>query len=135
MLTAALGVLLERGQRVRPRHPHLLELVLLAWFWMTPIVYPYELVAEKLGANSWVRAAEPDDADRARASSGRSTASLRPTRSDGTRQAILPDESQWWYLRNVLIVLVVASVLLVVAIRVFDRLEGNVRGGDLMPMA
>ena len=45
--------------------------------------------------------------------------------SDGTRQAILPDMSQWWYLRNVLIVLVVASVLLVVAVRVFDRLEGS----------
>ena len=45
--------------------------------------------------------------------------------SDGTRQAILPDESQWWYLRNVLIVLVAAPVLLVVAIKVFDRLEGS----------
>ena len=28
---------------------HLLELVLLAWFWMTPIVYPYAQVREKVG--------------------------------------------------------------------------------------
>jgi hypothetical protein len=44
---------------------------------------------------------------------------------DGTAQAILPDESQWWYLRNVLIIAAVASVLLIVAIKVFDRLEGS----------
>ena len=28
---------------------HLLELVLLAWFWMSAIVYPYQLVADRLG--------------------------------------------------------------------------------------
>ena len=27
---------------------HLLELVLLAWFWLTPIVYPYQQVADEL---------------------------------------------------------------------------------------
>ena len=27
---------------------HLLELVMLMWFWLTPIVYPFRLVASKL---------------------------------------------------------------------------------------
>ena len=29
---------------------HLLELALLAWFWMTPIVYPYRQVADRVGS-------------------------------------------------------------------------------------
>ena len=38
----------RRDQRVRCATPqHLLELVLLAWFWMTPIVYAYAQVRER----------------------------------------------------------------------------------------
>ncbi len=38
---------------------HLLELVLLAWFWMTPIVYPFRQVSDSLGIPSWVFLANP----------------------------------------------------------------------------
>ncbi|CAN5846400.1 hypothetical protein BH24ACT3_BH24ACT3_13340 [soil metagenome] len=38
---------------------HLLELVLLAWFWMSAIVYPYQLVAERLGGREWILLLNP----------------------------------------------------------------------------
>src|SRR5690606_16722051 len=101
---------------------HLLELVLLAWMWMTPIVYQYQLVAGKL-----------EDRDLPS-----SLALLNPitsiilcfqrgiygtVSSDG--MPILPDESPWWYLRNLGFVAIFAMVLLAIAVRVFDRLQGN----------
>ena len=125
VLTAALGVLLSAVSVYARDIRHLLELVLLAWFWMTPIVYPYELVAGKLGSNSWLALLNPMTPVVLCFQRGIYGKVYGPVQSDGTRQAILPDMSQWWYLRNVLIVLVLASVLLVVAVRVFDRLEGS----------
>src|SRR5215211_8968623 len=38
---------------------HLLEVALLAWFWLTPIVYPIALVKERLGELFWVYMANP----------------------------------------------------------------------------
>lgn len=39
---------------------HLLELALLAWFWLSCIVYPYRLVAERLGpAREWWASLNP----------------------------------------------------------------------------
>src|SRR5699024_11000031 len=39
---------------------HLLELVLLAWFWMSVIVYPYRQVAERLGpTREWIASLNP----------------------------------------------------------------------------
>jgi ABC-2 type transport system permease protein len=125
VLTAGLSVLLSAVSVYARDIRHLLELVLLAWFWMTPIVYPYELVAAKLGDNSWIALLNPMTSIVLcfqRGIYGKVNGDVQP---DGTAQAILPDESQWWYLRNVLIIAAVASVLVVVAIKVFDRLEGS----------
>jgi ABC-2 type transport system permease protein len=125
VLTVGLTVLLSAVSVYARDIRHLLELVLLAWFWMTPIVYPYELVAAKLGDNSWVALLNPMTSIVLcfqRGIYGKVNGDVQP---DGTAQAILPDESQWWYLRNVLIVAAVASVLVIVAIKVFDRLEGS----------
>src|SRR5215510_1624868 len=49
MFTGALGTL-TAALNVKLRDvAHFVELALLAWFWMTPIVYAYELVAQKAG--------------------------------------------------------------------------------------
>jgi hypothetical protein len=48
VLLAGAGDPAVRAQRLRPRPQHLLELLLLAWFWLTPIVYPYMLPWSKL---------------------------------------------------------------------------------------
>lgn len=124
LLTAGLSVLLSAVSVYARDVRHLLELVLLAWFWMTPIVYPYELVAAKLGDNSWAALLNPMTPIVLCFQRG-IYGKVDDVQPDGTVQAILPDESQWWYLRNVLIITAIASVLLLVAIKVFDRLEGS----------
>ena len=44
---AALGVLLGSINVYLRDTAHFVELILIAWFFMTPIVYPYETVAEQ----------------------------------------------------------------------------------------
>ena len=48
VFTAALGIALSAVNVYLRDTSHLLELVLLAWFWMTPIVYYYQQVASRL---------------------------------------------------------------------------------------
>lgn len=49
VLAAGLGLLLAGLNAYARDTQHLLELALLAWFWMTPIVYPFTLVYEQDG--------------------------------------------------------------------------------------
>lgn len=52
LVLGGLGLLLS-AINVKARDvQHLLELALLAWFWMTPIVYPSALVAERMAGRS-----------------------------------------------------------------------------------
>ena len=98
-------------------------LVLLAWVWMTPIIYPWALQATEL-------------ADRGRSAMLTLLNPMTPivitlqralygieTADDGTR--ILPVESSLWYLRNLGAVAAVSVVLLLLALRVFTRVEGD----------
>jgi len=48
LLTGALGILLSAVNVYLRDTQHFLELALLAWFWVTPIVYPFQTVAKKL---------------------------------------------------------------------------------------
>lgn len=57
--TAALGVGLSAVNVYLRDTQHLLELVLLAWFWFTAIVYPFRLVADQLGALTWLMFLNP----------------------------------------------------------------------------
>jgi ABC-2 type transport system permease protein len=126
VLTAALSILLSAVNVYARDTQHLLELLLLAWFWMTPIVYPWGLPAVKLakaGYPSWLILLNP-----------MVSVALSLQRAlygvthyvDGTgRVALLPEEGQWWYLRNLGITGIGAVLLLVFALRVFDRLEAN----------
>ncbi|CAN5676859.1 hypothetical protein BH10ACT1_BH10ACT1_43230 [soil metagenome] len=49
ILCAALAIALSAVNVYLRDTEHLLELVMLAWFWMSAIVYPYQLVADRLG--------------------------------------------------------------------------------------
>jgi ABC-2 type transport system permease protein len=81
---------------------HLLELVLLAWFWMTPIVYPFAQVSTTtvhgFTIGNWAQL---------------------------TNVSAVPDLSQWWYLRNLALVAIVAFGLLLFAFWIFGKLEDN----------
>lgn len=126
VLAAALAVLLAAVNVYARDAQHLLELGLLAWFWMTPIVYPWYLTANQLterGLPATLTLLNPvtpvvlafQRAIYGRVVSGEGDALVR----------LLPDESSLWYLRNLGIVGAGAVVLLLLALKVFGRLEGD----------
>jgi ABC-2 type transport system permease protein len=125
LVACALGVFLAAANVYARDTQHLLELVLLAWFWMTPIVYQYRLVADRLEENAWLFRLNPITPivlTFQRAVYNK----VEPVAGDGTRIAILPaDAGVWWYLSQLGIVIAAASVVLLFALAVFGRLEGN----------
>jgi len=54
MFAAALGIFLAAMNVYFRDIQHLLEVVMTAWFWATPIVYTYRNIADRLGPNAWV---------------------------------------------------------------------------------
>jgi ABC-2 type transport system permease protein len=124
VLTAAFAIFLSAVNVYARDTQHLLELALLAWFWMTPIVYQWRQPAQKLqdhGLRSSLLLLNP-------------IVSITTTLQralygqhfvKGERLPLLPVSGQWWYLRNLGIAGAVAVVLFVGAMRLFNRLEGN----------
>lgn len=53
VLTAGLALFLAAANVYLRDTQHLVELGLLAWFWLTPIVYQQQIVADRLRDNSW----------------------------------------------------------------------------------
>jgi ABC-2 type transport system permease protein len=111
---------------------HLLEVALLTWFWAVPIVYQYRLVRDRAStAHSsfhWLfylwrlNPVTPIVITFQRALYGATS----PKGPHGAPIPILPDHaSPWWYLWQVLLVVVFALGLFVVAFKAFARLEGN----------
>ena len=124
MLTTALGVLLAAVNVYLRDTQHLLELTLLAWFWMTPIVYQYRLVADRLGSNEWLMFLNPLTA--ITLSFQRAIYNKVEATGPSGKIPILPaTDSLWWYLGHLAIVALGSAVLFIVAMAVFGRLEGN----------
>jgi ABC-2 type transport system permease protein len=131
MFAGALGVLLAALNVKLRDTAHFLELALLAWFWFTPIVYPYEVVAEKLGSSVWIYQLNPvmwvvvtfQRAIYGQVDEPVSSVSL--SGSAGAVTKILPPGDQWWYLWHLGIVIAVSLALFMVALRFFGRTEGD----------
>ncbi len=118
LLALALGLALA-ALNVRYRDVgHLLELVLLAWFWMSAIVYPYLLISNKLGDKSWAVLLNPLIPV---------IVTFQKALYNPTPEAqVLPVDAGFdWYARNLALVGVGSLVLLVVAARIFGRLEDD----------
>lgn len=123
VFTAGVSLLLSSLNVYARDTQHLLELVMLAWFWMTPIVYQYRLVSDRLKGRYWLMLLNPMTSIVVafqRAIYGK----VEPV-SKGVRQAILPRAGEWWYLRNLAIVFVGAVLVFIAGIKVYDRTEGN----------
>jgi len=126
MFTAAVGVL-AAAMNVRMRDvEHFVELSLLAWFWLTPIVYPFMLVAGQfstlarilyeLNPVTWIVMTFQRTL----------YAQVEATDKAGTVTKILPpDADQWWYLWHLGIVMAASAVLFLVALAFFGRVEGD----------
>jgi ABC-2 type transport system permease protein len=126
VLASALAVFLSAINVYLRDTQHLLELVLVAWFWGTPIVYAYQTIASRLSEHglSWIYLLNPVTPivitfQRAL------YAKPFPTGTDGHPVQLLPLWGPGEYLWLLLIVLGVSSAAFIGALTVFGRLEGN----------
>jgi ABC-type polysaccharide/polyol phosphate export permease len=97
---------------------HFVELALMAWFWVTPIVYPFKQLTGALhghAALGLLNPVTPIVLVFQRALYGQF----------GHPPTLDPNLSFLWYARNLAVVAVGATLLTAVALRVFARLEGN----------
>jgi ABC-2 type transport system permease protein len=123
LLTSAAAVFLAAANVYARDTQHFLELALLAWFWMTPIVYQWDLQARQLsegGRSPMLTLLNP--VTPIVLALQRSLYGIT-TMPDGQR--ILPLESSLWYARNLVVVMLVGVVLLLLALRMFTRVEGD----------
>jgi ABC-2 type transport system permease protein len=126
VLSAALGIGLSALNVPLRDTSHLLELALLAWFWVTPIVYQYQALGDRLGNWALLNPMTPVVLSFQRAIYGeRQVTAGGSSRLGTTTTAILPDESVLWYFRNVAILGVVSVLLLLGALWLFGKLEGD----------
>ena len=127
LFALGIGFILALGTVFFRDVAHLTEVAVILLFWLTPIIYPFQLLTDELsgtGLPAWlplINPVVPSIIAIQRGVYGTPTV----TRSDGTVQQLLPDLSQWWYLRNILFAFVAASLLLALAIKIFDRAEAN----------
>lgn len=124
LFTGASGLVLSALNAYYRDTEHAVRLGLLAWFWMTPVVYPYRLVADRLGGWSDVLLANPLTPvvlSFQRALYNR----VEIPQGDGFVTGILPDRPLSWYLLVLGIELVVVVALALIGLHVFARLEDD----------
>ena len=104
---------------------HLLELVLLAWFWATPIVYPFQELGVRLSGKHllWLYFLNPVTV--VVLTFQRALYARVSYVNAGTVQPLLPAYSPEWFAIQLLIVVLVSAVMFVGALSLFGRLEGN----------
>lgn len=137
VLVTGIALLLAAANVYLRDMEHFVELALLAWFWMTPIVYPHQFVADQLADKSWawvqwlnpltsiVLVFQRGFYNVLAAVGGRPTAKPIP-QAEGDVTNILPtDMDLSWYATHLGLIAVVAFALLVAGFWVFGRVEGN----------
>jgi ABC-2 type transport system permease protein len=102
---------------------HLLELLLLAWFWMTPIVYPVATLQSSIGRFWTLSLLNPMTAIELAFQRGIYT-HVRPLHN-GIPVQVLVDAPITWYLRNLAFVAVGGFIMFLVGWAIFRRLESR----------
>ncbi|WP_426573391.1 ABC transporter permease [Aquihabitans sp. McL0605] len=105
---------------------HLLEVVLLAWFWLSAIAYPYGSIVTHLNntryaGKEWILNLNP----MITVVIAFQRTLYNPDYSNKEEAAVLPNHPMSWYLTYLSIDAVVAIVLLFGALALFSRLEDN----------
>src|SRR6266536_2042372 len=118
------SVFLKKNVRFRDVE-HLLEIALLAWFWLTPIVYPVALVQEQLVHRHlfWVYMANPMTA--VVTAMQRALYRYPSVVEGGGVQRVLATGGYGFYLKWLGVASVVSLVLLALGLVVFRRLEAD----------
>lgn len=122
--------LLASSLNVRYRDvQHLLEVALLAWFWLTPIVYPVTLVRNELAGAGvlWMFKFYMANPMTAVVVAAQRAVYVHPvvTGNDGELVQVLPSGGYGFYLQWLAVAAVVSSVLLVIGLWTFRRLQAD----------
>ena len=129
VLASGLSILLSALNVKLRDMRHLIEVAMQLWFWLTPIVYPYEKLAPQLGQWKWLYLANPMTPivlsfQRVLYPHASVTSTNWP-KSPPKTLPVLPTWSASTYAGLDAIVLVAGAAVLVFAVWVFGRLEGN----------
>jgi ABC-2 type transport system permease protein len=120
--------LLASSLNVRYRDvQHLLEITLLAWFWLTPIVYPVTVVRDKVAGHGWLFDLYMVNPMTAVVVAAQRAIYIHPvvTTDDGRLFQVLPSGGYGFYLQWLAVAAAVSVVLLVVGLWTFRRLQAD----------
>ncbi len=130
LVSAALAVLLSVVDVHLRDTQHFLELALIAWFWMTPIVYQYELAANKLHRFKIVYLMNPllPVVLAFQRVLYNQISYVTPDKKTGVHSItkVLPTWSFSTYAGYLGIAFVASAILFLVALYVFGKLEGSI---------
>ncbi len=126
MFACALAVLLSAVNVYLRDMQHLMEILLQAWFWATPIVYPFMELSKQLRAHglTWLYLANPTTPV-ALTFQRAFYVQANPLGTNGTIVHILPSYGPMWYLAVLGTIIVLSFIFFLVSVYVFGRLEGN----------
>lgn len=125
VFTVALSMFLA-AVNVRYRDAqHLLEVALLAWFWLNPMVYQFGLIREQLGEWTWVYLLNPMAVVVATFQRAIYNDYEGSNPSIGPRNEILADPGYAFYLEHLAIAGAISLVLLWVGFRVFRNMRAD----------
>jgi ABC-2 type transport system permease protein len=120
--------LLASSLNVRYRDvQHLLEIALLAWFWLTPIVYPVTVVRDKVAGQPWLFDLYMANPMTAVVVAAQRAIYRHPvvTTDDGRLFQVLPSGGYGFYLQWLGVAAAVSAVLLAVGLWTFRRLQAD----------
>jgi ABC-2 type transport system permease protein len=122
--------LLASALNVRYRDvQHLLEIALLAWFWLTPIVYPVTVVRDQLAGAGllWMFKFYMANPMTAVVVAAQRAIYAHPvvTASDGRSVQVLPAGGYGFYLQWLAVAAAISAVLLAVGLWTFRRLQDD----------
>jgi ABC-2 type transport system permease protein len=123
LVTVALSIMLAAVNVYARDTQHLLELALLAWFWMTPVVYTYPTVANKFVGHPWLQILRFNPILPIVLTFQRALYSKRCCDLGGGR--MLTNDPMHWYAWQLAAVIGAGVVLVWGALWMFGRLEGR----------
>jgi ABC-2 type transport system permease protein len=123
LVTCALAIALSAINVYARDTQHLLELALLAWFWMTPVIYTFPLVAREIDEHPLVWVLRLNPLLPVVVTFQRALYGIECCASDNT--AILTNASMSWYVLQLGILLAAGVLLVWGALAIFARLEGR----------
>ncbi len=135
LIACGLGILLAATNVYLRDTAHFLELALLAWFWMTPIVYSFMLIKQHGGWTSRIFLLNPITPVVLvfqRAIYGRLTAPNSSTGALKNTAKILPTWGVATYAEYLCYAFGVGIVLLVLGVWLFGRIEANFARGAVV---